>query len=332
MVPGVSVYTTCPPSRGSAATAYRASIRDVARWAENAGCTGALVYADNGLVDPWLVAQLLLTSTERLVPLVAVQPMYMHPYAVAKMVASLAFLNGRRVDLNLVAGGFRHDHDALADHTPHDRRYDRLREYGALVGALLRGDAPVTVAGEFYTVTGLVLSPALSETLRPTFFVAGSSAAGRATACALGAVSVEYPSPGVGTETAADPFPHRGVRVGIIARDDDATAWRVAHARFPEDRRGRIVHTMAMKLSDSSWHRRLGAAEEAIAPPYWLEPFRRAQTFCPYLVGSYVQVGDELRAYVEAGIRTFILDIPGDADDFGHIALAFDHAVAMVPR
>jgi alkanesulfonate monooxygenase len=332
MVPGVSVYTTCPPSRGAAATAYRTSIRDVTRWAENAGCIGALVYADNGVVDPWLVAQLVLTSTERLVPLVAVQPMYMHPYAVAKMVASLAFLHGRRVDLNLVAGGFRHDHDALGDHTPHDRRYDRLREYSALVAALLRGDAPVTIAGEFYTVTGLVLSPPLSETLRPTFFVAGSSPAGRATACALGAVSVEYPSPGVTAEAAADSALHRGVRVGIVARDDDEAAWRVARERFPEDRRGRIVHTLAMKVSDSSWHRRLSSGDEAIAPPYWLEPFRRAQTFCPYLVGSYTRVGEELRRYVDAGIRTFILDIPREADDFGHIALAFDHAVALVPR
>ena len=331
MGPGLTIYTTCPPSRGATA-GYRASIRDVARWAEDAGCVGVLVYADNGLVDPWLVAQLILTSPERLVPLVAVQPIYMHPYAVAKMVASLAFLHGRRVDLNLVAGGFRHDHKALADHTPHDRRYDRLREYGALVAGLLRGEAPLTVGGEFYTVTGLVLAPPLSETLRPTFFVAGSSAAGRAAACALGAVSVEYPSSAVTTETGANPVPRRGVRVGIVTRDDDETAWRVARARFPEERRGRIVHALAMKVSDSSWHRRLSGADEAVAPPYWLEPFQRAQTFCPFLVGSYAQVGEELRRYVQAGIRTFILDVPRDADDLGHIALAFDHALAVMRR
>jgi len=46
-----------------------------------------LIYTDNGLVDPWLIAQAMITHTERLCPLVAVQPVYMHPYAVAKMVA-----------------------------------------------------------------------------------------------------------------------------------------------------------------------------------------------------------------------------------------------------
>jgi alkanesulfonate monooxygenase len=329
MVAGLSVYASCPPSRG-ATTAYRATVGEVARWAEDAGCVGVLIYADNGLVDPWLVAQLLLTSTERLVPLVAVQPIYMHPYAVAKMITSLAFLHGRRIDLNLVAGGFRHDHEALGDRTPHDRRYDRLREYGGLVAALLRGERPVTVAGEFYAVTGLVLAPPLPEALHPVFFVAGSSPAGRATAGALGAVSVEYPTADATTPIAVAPVPHRGVRVGIVARDGDEAAWREARARFPEDRRGRIVHTLATKASDSSWHQQLSGIEHAVAPPYWLEPFQRAQTFCPYLVGSYAQVGDELRRYVDAGIRTFILDVPRDADELGHVALAFEHALAGV--
>src|SRR5919204_6216750 len=101
MVPSLSVFTTCPSSRGVPVLSYRTAICDVARWSERAGCVGMLVYADNGLVDPWLVAQLVITATERLAPLVAVQPMYMHPYAVAKLVSSMALLHGRRVDLNM---------------------------------------------------------------------------------------------------------------------------------------------------------------------------------------------------------------------------------------
>ena len=62
----------------------RPAVADVARWSEAAGCEGILVYTDNGIVDPWLVSQLILQSTERLAPLVAVQPAYMHPYWVAK--------------------------------------------------------------------------------------------------------------------------------------------------------------------------------------------------------------------------------------------------------
>jgi alkanesulfonate monooxygenase len=328
MISSLSVLTTCPSSRGMTGAAYRASLRDVACWSERAGCDGALVYADNGLVDPWLVAQLLVESTERLVPLVAVQPVYMHPYAVAKLVTSIALLHDRRVDLNMVAGGFRNDLSALGDVTPHDRRYDRLREYSAVLAALLRGGAPVSFAGEFYHVAGLTLTPALPPALFPRFLVSGSSEAGRAVARVLGATSVEYPEPGAvrAHGEAAEP---RGVRVGVIARDGEDEAWRAARARFPEDRRGRIVHAMAMKVSDSNWHRRLSDADSP-PPPYWLEPFVTYQTFCPYLVGSYAQVGDELRRYVDAGVRTFILDVPRDPDELGHTALAFDHAMAVV--
>jgi alkanesulfonate monooxygenase SsuD/methylene tetrahydromethanopterin reductase-like flavin-dependent oxidoreductase (luciferase family) len=61
----------------------------------------------HSLVDPWLVAQLVIQATTTLCPLVAVQPVYLHPYAAAKMVATLGHLHGRRVYLNMLAGGFK---------------------------------------------------------------------------------------------------------------------------------------------------------------------------------------------------------------------------------
>src|SRR6266496_6617877 len=104
---GLKVFATCPPSYAASPQTYLREVLEVARWSEAAGCEGILIYTDNGLVDPWLIAQEMITHTERLSPLVAVQPVYMHPYTVAKMVASLGFLHGRRVYLNMVAGGFK---------------------------------------------------------------------------------------------------------------------------------------------------------------------------------------------------------------------------------
>jgi len=102
----LQVFSTCPSSV-TAPDDYVRKIGDVARWSEAAGCSGILVYTDNSLVDPWLVSQVIVQNTHSLCPLVAVQPVYMHPYAVAKMVSTLAFLHGRRVFLNMVAGGFK---------------------------------------------------------------------------------------------------------------------------------------------------------------------------------------------------------------------------------
>ena len=79
-------------------------------------------------------------ATERLCPLVAVRPVYMHPYAVAKIVASIGHVYGRRVYLNMVAGGFRNDLVSLGDETSHDERYARLTEYTQIVTQLLSGE------------------------------------------------------------------------------------------------------------------------------------------------------------------------------------------------
>src|SRR5438128_996528 len=88
---GLQVFSTCPSSSATPDNYFR-RVAQVAEWSENAGCTGILIYTDNSLADPWLVAHTVVQSTSALCPLVAVQPVYMHPYAAAKMVASLGFL------------------------------------------------------------------------------------------------------------------------------------------------------------------------------------------------------------------------------------------------
>ena len=112
-IPGLKIFSTCPPSNLVPQPDYLRRVQEIARWSEEAGCEGILVYTDNGLVDPWLVSQVIIAATRRLCPLVAVQPAYMHPYSVAKMVASFGFLYGRRTYLNMVAGGFKNDLAAL---------------------------------------------------------------------------------------------------------------------------------------------------------------------------------------------------------------------------
>jgi len=118
----LEVFSTCAQSSEGHPDSYRQRVADVARWSEQAGCKGILVYSDNRLLDPWLVSHIIIQNTTRLCPLVAVQPVYLHPYAVAKMVASFGHLQGRRIYLNMVAGGFKNDLVALNDTTPHDSR------------------------------------------------------------------------------------------------------------------------------------------------------------------------------------------------------------------
>jgi alkanesulfonate monooxygenase len=329
----VSIYTTCPPSSRYGPGDYAGVVADVSRWSDDAGCTGILVYTDHSLLDSWLVAQMVIGATRSLAPLVAVQPVYMHPYTVAKMVTSLAHLHGRRVDLNFVAGGFRRDLLTFGDELPHDGRYERLAEYASIVQALLTETRPVSFTGRYYAVRDLRLTPPLPPDVLPSLMVSGSSAAGRAVAGALGATAVRYPERITADASPALDAKAVGIRIGIITRPDGDEAWGVAHERFPADRRGQITHALALRTSDSRWHRQL-ADEAPDAPgddPYWLHPFRNYQTFCPYVVGSYERVAKEVRRYLDRGVATVILDVPWSPDDLEHVRAMLALAGAAVP-
>jgi alkanesulfonate monooxygenase len=323
----LEVFCTCPQSITVSREKYLDDVKAVACWSEECGCKGILVYTDNSLVDPWLVSQVILQNTKTLCPLVAVQPAYMHPYAVAKMVSSFAHLYERRIYLNMVAGGFTTDLAALNDTTPHDKRYARLIEYTSIIKQLLGSSGPVTFEGEFYTIRNLKMTPPLPAPLLPGVFVSGSSEAGLLAAKALGATAVKYPKPArdygpTNSEECLD----SGVRVGIITRESADEAWRIAHERFPTDKKGQLAHKLAMKVSDSSWHKQLSeVAAEANSheTPYWLVPFENYKTFCPYLVGDYETVSDELALYVAAGYETFILDIPSNQEELSHTSEVF---------
>jgi alkanesulfonate monooxygenase len=192
-------------------------------------------------------------------------------------------------------------------------------------------------------VHNLKLAPVLAADLMPEVLISGSSPAGRAAAADIGAVPIRYPEP-LGQETTDAPT-GGGVRVGIVAREDTAEAWKVAEERFPTDRKGQIAHSMAMKASDSHWHQQLSAAGraqevaddtgdgaersstiETEPDPFWLGPFQNYQTFCPYLVGSYDRVAAAITHYLAQGTRVFVLDIPPSLDELEHIGEVFRRA------
>jgi alkanesulfonate monooxygenase len=315
-VADIRIYSTCPQSKDWPPEEYRDRVMAIAGWSDETGCDGMLIYADNSIVDPWTVVQIVLQSTLRIAPLVAVQPIYMHPYAVAKNVVSLALLYKRQICLNMIAGGFRGDLTALGDGTPHDDRYVRLKEYTHIIQQLLTSN-PVTHCGQYYKVHNLRLNPPLLAPL-PEILISGSSSAGRKVAVELGLTAVEYPQPADQITDDPDTLPpNRGIRVGIIADHEHSRAWRLAWERFPPDRLGQLQHALAVRVSDSKWHHTLETLAQAGSDdsPYWLWPYKNYKTFCPYLVGDYDTVTAEIVRYLRMGYTTFILDIPRAASD-----------------
>jgi alkanesulfonate monooxygenase len=324
------VFATCPQSSDHNSDDYLKRVVEVARWSEAYGCEGILVYTDNRIADPWLVSQVIIENTKSLCPLVAVQPIYLHPYSVAKMVSSFGFLYKRRLYLNMLAGGFVNDLTSLNDLTPHDQRYQRVIEYTTIIKKLCASSGPTSFEGSFYKIDNAKLGPPLAPDLQPEFMVSGSSSAGLAAARAIGAIAVKYPKPPSEDAGATVEDTQVGVRVGIIARSTDREAWSVATERFPETRKGQITHRLAMTTSDSKWHEQLSELAECPESAYWLGPFQNYKTFCPYLVGAYDRVAQEISRYLRLGYTTFILDIPPSAKELESIGKVFETARAQV--
>ncbi len=327
----VTIYSSSPASSGAASARYIERIREVAGWSERHGCRGILIYTGNGPSESWVLAQHVVVNTTSLVPLIAVQPVYAHPFTVAKKIAALGLLYDRPVDINLVAGGFQFDLAALGDLTDHDARYERLNEYGTIVLRLIREQC-VSFDGRYYKLTGAALgtrSPVTSQ-LRVT--VSGSSPAGKMCAERLGATAVMYPvaiTPEVsGVDASLSGQTPSGVRLGVIARGTSHQAWQEAILRFPETKAGRMMQQAAGLTSDSSWLKQLSAdlgTSPDRAGPYWLGPFRNSYSFCPYLVGSHEEVGEYLASYIKAGASVFILDCPREERDL----VEFNHALRI---
>jgi alkanesulfonate monooxygenase len=324
----IEVFTISP--RTTNQVLYWKDIQAVARLSQKYDCTGVLIFTGNDVyVDPWIVAHQVMNETETLCPLVAVNPVYMHPFTAAKMISSLAYLYKRKVYLNLVTGTALSYLEALGDGLSHDERYDRLQEYVQIISLLLRGPGLVSFAGKHYQVSDLLLLPAVPESLFPGFLVAGQSEAAQRICAAVGGVGMQMLKPQL--EQAVNG--QSGIHFGIVTRDQEQKAWEAARRLYPEDAEGQEILEFSMANTDSVWKRHLKGISDAaqpLPPNYWLTPFRNLKADCPYVVGDYEYVAGLIVSLIERGIRTFILEIPPHEQEFYHIDMAFKAAASRV--
>jgi alkanesulfonate monooxygenase len=320
----VDVFTISP--RTIDPELYWTNIESVSSWSEKYECTGILIFTGNDVyVEPWLVAQRTVAETS-LCPLVAVNPVYMHPFTVAKMISSVAYLYRRPVFLNMVTGTALSYLEGLGDDLDHDQRYDRLLEYVTIVSDLVDGRSrtPTRFSGTYYDVANLQILPPVPDELRPRFLLAGQSDAARRVCEECGAIGMrmlppELDAAGLGT---------RGVHFGVVTRETEDAAWDAARQLFPRDDEGRLILEASMANTDSVWKSRLKQAAqlETSNPHYWLDPFLSFKADCPYFVGAYDAVRDLVVQLVEGGVDTVILDIPAHEAEFRHVDVAFRRA------
>jgi alkanesulfonate monooxygenase len=334
---GLDVYSVMPESvpDDTARADFRARLTAMAVRSERAGWSGMLVPHNMHEVDPWMVSGYLGSATETLIPLIAVQPACIPPHAAAACASAYAMLYGRPLYFNLVAGARDDEMGKIGDRLSHDARYERLREYGRILRALLNGEA-VDAAGGYYDYNRFRLEPRPAVLEQCKIFVAGSSPASLSAATDVADVVVTHPEPyPLWREKFLEPLlasgysGELGIRIGIVCRPARDDAWRVAASRFPESWLGQ-QETLLKTQSQNVWSRELArravAEDQAPAPGggpadcYWLGAFRSGLANTPFLVGTHADVGESLADYTGSGVSHVLLSGSFEQDDdFGHI-------------
>jgi len=111
------------------------------------------------------VSQAVIRATKRLCPLVAIQPVYMHPYSVARWSLRLRSCTPARVP-QPGRRRLKKDLEALNDLTAARERYARLVEYATGDPEPARHERSVSFEGRYYKVSNLKLTPALPARLQ----------------------------------------------------------------------------------------------------------------------------------------------------------------------
>ncbi|MFB7667277.1 LLM class flavin-dependent oxidoreductase [Kitasatospora sp. NPDC056138] len=284
---------------------------------EKVGFSGALVHFNHRVPDPWQLSSLLIQNSQTFVPMVAVQPYYMPPFALAKTIASISFLNGRRVALNMVAGSTPGELRQVGDTLDHDARFKRMDEYLQAVGCLLSADGPIDHEGPNYRYRKLRAIDTVEGTVRPPkVFIAGSSDSAKDLCIRHRAVAVTNPSP---VDLFSAEFASKlqgkteiGIRIGLIARETREEAWSAAKQYFPPSRVAYMNVKLNGRASDSVWRKGLSdhSHSEVHDNVYWLGAFLAGGSHSPFLVGTYEDVAEYLGRYVASGVTALILASP----------------------
>ncbi|WP_282033243.1 LLM class flavin-dependent oxidoreductase [Metabacillus indicus] len=256
---GDGAYIGVKPERESTAE-YMIS---VAKKAEEAGFTFALIPTGGSCLDAWITGSMIASHTSILKPLVAMRPGLIEPVLAARMAATLDVLSKGRALVNIVTGGspddLRATGDPLADH--HDKRYDRTLEFLQIVKGLWDQQAPAEgneflaahaagsgkglfYKGDYYAIERGASQPAPVQKPHPPIYFGGSSAAGKKTAAKTADVYLMWAEPlewikeqmeemrdllkKEKEETGVERSLKFGLRAQVLVRETEEEAYRAA--------------------------------------------------------------------------------------------------------
>jgi alkanesulfonate monooxygenase len=315
--------------RGDAAVENHNSLEALTTQAtalEDHGWNGALIGTGWGRPDTFTLAAVLAARTKTFQPLIAVRPGYWRPANFASSAATLDYLSGGRVKVNVVSGL-----DSLAAYGDSEgdqaHRYARTKEFMRLVRRLWT-EENVTFTGEHFSVTDSTVAPRIQirdGRLHPKLYFGGASEAAERVAATEADVQLFWGEPldgvreriahlkALSKELDRDLPPLEfGLRITTLVRDTTEQAWADAEAKVAAmaktDGAGWSDHRHAVAVGQQRLLD-LHARGDVLDDNLYTAPgkFGGGGAGTTWLVGSAADVARSLRKYEDLGINHFIL-------------------------
>lgn len=290
---------------------YQKIAKEVVDYSLDIGFKYTLMTVGDKRIDPWVISQYCLQYNSNFSPLIAVNPIYQHPIAVIKKIISLKILFPSKIALNLVSGSFFSELKAIDDNLDFTSRSERLLEFYKSMLALVNS-SPAGFKGKYFNAQSAEIFPKYN--FAPIdFFVSGSLLEELKTNKEANFVRSIRPLEEMEKATS----PNSGLSLGICARSTREEALKEIDRMYPEDRRGEMLFSLSIANNATPWNQWLKnylSTKGDDNCSYYLKPMKNFWSSAPYLVGSYEEVAERLKAYADLGYSFFILDfLPEDS-------------------
>ncbi len=301
------------PQRSFDLKTYHHHFNSCMKYCDEKGVPGMLISTSAGdFYDPWVMAQYFLQSTRNTSPIIAINPVYIHPFAAARMVVTLSELYNRKIYLNFVIGSNLTDLRMLGDALSHDDRYARMDEFITIFDKLLYSRTTFSFEGEYFTVKNVGLMSKLNEELLPEYFVSGHSMASEKLALKYKVLNVQMLTDDHFKEKASDKI----CALTVVCRNTQQEVESFLVKQFPKDRFGEIMYQRGLLNTDSEW--KINVFNEATSSGktklFRPEPILNNYTADPCLAGTI----EELKMFFEplknAGLKNYILTFYEEED------------------
>lgn len=293
----------------------------IATAAEDLGFEAALTPAGVWCDDAWVTTAMLSQLSERLKFLVAFRPGLVSPTLAAQMAATFQEKSGGRLLLNVVTGGEDHEQRFFGDFLEKAERYERTAESIEIVSRLWAGEE-VDFSGVHERVEGAKLNR-LPDPPPPLYF-GGSSPPALEVAASQVDVYLTWGEPPAAVaakiETVRELAAARGrslrfgVRLHVITRDTEASAWSEADRLLAALDPALVERVQSeLRRSQSEGQQRMlelhggGRDQLEIHPHLWAGVGLGRGGAGTAMVGDHIQVADLMTEYVEAGVDEFVL-------------------------